>query len=161
VALVVLAGARPAVPGVRDADVTTCVGMATYTAVGPYQAHARGALFSLTALYSILGGTVGTVAVKRGLLGLSKPQLREYGKKIFVFPQDSGMLTGMGGPRRPFTVSDFGDRDVQDARGERFDVYRWASRGRADEFGVRKFLTKITFPAASGGMCPPGWMVSP
>ena len=147
-----LGAARARVPGT-----ITCVGMASYTAVGPHQAHGNGALYSRTAEYSIEGGVVGTVAVKRGLLGLSRPQLRQYGTQILVFPQDSGVLTGTRGPSRPFTVSDFGDRDIQDARGERFDVYRWTSRMEADQFGIRKFTTRITFPAASGGRCPAGW----
>jgi len=163
--LVVLAVGRE--PGTSAGTMTgtvtgtiTCVGVASYTAVGPHQAHGNGALYSRTAAYSIEGGAVGTVAVKRGLLGLSRPKLREFGTQILVFPLDSGVLTGTRGPARvPFTVSDFGDRDVQDARGERFDVYRWGSRVKADQFGIRKFATRITFPAASGGTCPSGWRV--
>src|ERR1700677_3060758 len=117
--LVVLAvGRKPGTSaGTMTGTVTgtiTCVGVASYTAVGPHQAHGNGALYSRTAAHSIEGGAVGTVAVKRGLLGLSRPKLREFGTQILVFPLDSGVLTGTRGPARvPFTVSDFGDRDVQ------------------------------------------------
>lgn len=142
-------------------DTTTCVGVASYSAVGPHQAHGKGALYSRTGAFSIEGGASGTVAVKRGLLGLSKAKLREFGRAIRVLPQDSGALMGTGGPERPFTVSDLGDRDIQDARDVRFDVYRWEARERADDFGVRRFRTVIVFPTVSGGRCPEGWRVAP
>jgi hypothetical protein len=155
---VVLAIVGIGLPPSRAALTVTCVGRATFSAVGPHQAHGKGALYSRTAAYSIEGGTVGTVAVKHDLLGLTKPRLREYGAQILVFPEDSGVLTGTRGPTSvPYTVSDFGDQDVQDARGVRFDVYRWGSRERAYQFGIRTFTTRITFPVASGGRCPAGW----
>ena len=140
--------------------VVTCEGPATFSAVGPGQATADGALYSETNPYSIRGGTDGTIAVQNGFLGLSKQQLRQYGDQIFVMPQDSDLAYRTGGPQGPYTVSDLGDKYIQNDPDVRFDIYRWNSLENAKRFGKKKFKARVAFPLESGAQCPPGWNVT-
>jgi YD repeat-containing protein len=130
---------------------------ATFTAVGPGQALAEGALFShypKEAGGSIRGGTFGTVAVQRGFLGLSDSDLRAYGTQIFVTPSDQGMIARFRGPTGPLSVSDYGDDHIQDTPGLAFDLYRFPTMKDAFGFGRKSMSATISFPAGSGGFCP-------
>jgi hypothetical protein len=147
-------------PPLYDTTAISCVGLATYTAVGPHQATGDGALSSQYSAYSIPGGVTRTVAVKRGFLELNRPLHRQYGTQIVVSPQDGGVLARTGGPAGPFTVSDYGDKHIHNTQGVAFDIYRWGSQKSALQFGRRTFMTRVTFPAASGGTCPQGWTLS-
>ncbi len=135
----------------------TCVGPALFSAVGPRQALGNGALFSKSNPYSIRGGTNATVALQSGFLGFTRAQLRQFGTQISISPQDAGAISKAGGPLGPYTVSDLGDQNIQNASGIRFDIYCWQSQTKALKFGVRQFNTQITIPIASGGSCPGGW----
>lgn len=143
---------------------TTCSGSATFRAVNESQAHAAGALYSAfpaEAGGSIRGGTYGTVAVQRGFLGLSTPQLRSNGTQIFVTPGDQGLISRLHGPTGPLSVSDIGDRKIQETPGTAFDIYRFPN-ATANRFGMRVLPnTTINFPNSSGGGCPPGFTVVP
>jgi hypothetical protein len=148
--------------GAAQSGTIKCVnGLATYKGVGGNQARAAGALSSRypkAAGGSIRGGTFGTVAVKRGFLGLSTRSLRKYGNQIYVTPEgDQDLISQLGGPRGPLTVSDYGDPYIQSTPGTAFDIYRFPTRAAGRQFGTRKIRTTITFPAASGGDCPPGY----
>jgi hypothetical protein len=137
-----------------------CQGNAQYSAVGPNQAQGDGALHSDNPnSASIDGGTQNTVAVKRGFLGLTRAQLRQYGTQIGITPSDNGMIAGSGGPSASsFSVSDLGDRNVQNAPGVRFDLYRFSSQAQALQFGLRRFNTNIKLNnAPKNAHCPPGW----
>jgi YD repeat-containing protein len=130
---------------------------ATFTAVGPGQALANGALYSdypKEVGGSIKGGTFGTVAVKDAFLGLSDSGLRTYGTQIFVTPGNQGLIARLGGPTGPLSVSDKGNTDIQNTPGVAFDIYRFPTMKGADEFGRKKMSATISFPAASGGSCP-------
>jgi hypothetical protein len=133
-----------------------CVVTATWTGVGPDQATGDGALYSRFDQYSIRGGTPGTVAVKKGFLGLSTKDLRQWGTQIYVMPADDGAIANNMGSPGLYTVSDYGDRSLQNDSGDRFDLYRFPTNRAALSFGRRTMTTTIVFPAASGGQCPAG-----
>lgn len=103
---------------------------------------------------------MGTVAVKNNFLGLSREKLREYGGQITIMPQDDDWAYNTGGPRGPYSVSDLGDKHVQNDPGVRFDIYRWDTRENAFRFGKPRFRARIAFPLASGAQCPPGWNIT-
>ena len=132
-------------------------GPATFTAVGDGQAPGVGALYSKYGRFSIRGGGRGTVAVQRNFLGLSKDDLRQYGSRIQVAPADDGLATNTGGPSPPYSVSDFGDRNIQKTPGVAFDVYRWEKATHPLRYGQGHFPTTVTFPEGIGATCPPGW----
>ena len=148
-------GGTPAKPHATEVsgetEMITCEGPALFSAVGPDQAKKKGALYSDYVKPSILGGTMGTVAAPRGFLGFDTPTLRKYGTQIVIDPSDGGRIPQSGGPAGPYTVSDWGDKNI---KGNRFDVYRWDTQEHAIDFGKQKYKTTITFPAASGGVCP-------
>ena len=136
---------------------TTCIGPATYTAVGPGQATGDGALYAKGGADPLRGGTPGTAAVQRGFLGLSTRQLRDHGRQIQITPDDDGAVAKTGGQGGTYTVSDYGDRNVQGTNGTAFDLYRWDTQKGALAFGRRRLPTTISFPADIGGRCPTGW----
>jgi RHS repeat-associated protein len=142
----------------------TCVGDATYRAVGGNQATADGALFSKypeLAGGSIKGGTFGTVAVQTGFLGLGTELLRMFGTQIFVTPDNQALISKYGGPTGPLSVSDYGDKNIQGTPGVAFDIYRFPTETAGNQFGRNVMGTTITFPAASGGTCPPSFRMVP
>lgn len=143
----------------------TCTVRATITAVGPNQAQADGALFSRypdQAGGSIRGGTNGTVAVQRGFLGLTTSQLRRYGTLIQIRPDDGSivsltddiLITQNNGPSSPWTVSDYGDRNIQGTSGVALDLYRFTTTQDARNFGRRFLQVTITVPDGIGARCP-------
>jgi hypothetical protein len=143
---------------------TNCSGWATIRGVGGKQARDNGALYSdypQTAGGSIRGGTFGTVAVQKGFLGLSTRQLRTYGTQISITPAiSSASSTQLGGPAGPWTVSDYGDPNIQATEGVAFDLYRFPTKKKGDQFGKQIMPVVIGFPSASGGKCPPGYTVA-
>lgn len=145
---------------------TSCVGEATLTAVGGNQARANGALFSKYPAQtggSIRGGVFGTVAVQRGFLGLTTRQLRQYGNQITVLPIfNQDQLALLGGPTGALSVSDYGDPNIQSSAGVAFDIYRFPTTALANQFGKQPWqFVGITFPTASGGSCPAGFVKVP
>jgi hypothetical protein len=140
---------------------TTCSGWARISAVGGNQASAKGALYSAypkQAGGSIQGGTFGTVAVQVGFLGLSTRQLRTYGTQILISPAfSSASVTQYGGPAGPWTVSDYGDANIQAMQGVAFDLYRFPTVHAANQFGIENMPVTISFPKACGGSCPAGY----
>lgn len=127
------------------------------TAVGPNQANDDGALYSKYPKESggsIRGGTMGTVAVQRGFLGLSTRQLRENGAKIQITLNDGGLLAKYGGPTAPLTVSDYGDANIQNTSGMAMDIYRFPTNKQANGFGRRKMSATIDAPDGIGAKCP-------
>ena len=144
---------------------TTCAGYARISAVGGKQASAMGALYSAYPQQtggSIRGGTFGTVAVQNGFLGLSTRQLRTYGTRISISPAfSSASVTQYGGPAGPWTVSDYGDANIQATQGVAFDLYRFPTVKAANKFGIENMPVTISFPTASGGSCPAGYTVVP
>jgi RHS repeat-associated protein len=129
----------------------------TVTAVGPNQAKGDGALFSnypAQAGGSIPGGTMGTVAVQRGFLGLTTRQLRTYGTQISITLGDSALISQNGGPSGALTVSDYGDSNIQATQGTAFDVYRFATQNGALQFGRQATTATINFPDGIGATCP-------
>jgi RHS repeat-associated protein len=152
--------AGPDFKGLRlstDTPRVTCSFNATFTAVGPNQAHANGALYSAyptQAGGSIKGGTFGTVAVQNGFLGLSTRQLRGYGTQIQIIPSNQNLISAFNGPLGPLTISDYGDANVQANHGPAFDIYRFPTNRDALGFGRRTMNVTVSFPAASGGRCP-------
>ncbi len=142
-------------------EYTTCSGFAEFTAVGGDQAQADGALYSKypeQAGGSIKGGAFGTVAVKEGFLGLDRRQWRTYGTRVFIYPDIQARISKYGGPIGALTVSDYGDKYVQNTSGVAFDLYRFPTEEKANEFGRQKNVpTGIAFPKSSGAQCPPGF----
>jgi hypothetical protein len=106
---------------------------------------------------SIQGGTFGTVAVQQGFLGPTTRQLRMYGTQILVTPDNQASIAQYGGPTGPLSVSDYGDQNIQSTPGVAFDLYRFPSVDAARQFGRRVLPVTISFPADSGGICPPGF----
>jgi len=136
-------------------DTTSCKVKAEFSAVDNSQAQGDGALYSEHGRYSIRGGTMGTVAVKHGFLNLSVSQMRQYGNQITITPDDGGLIADFGGPSGgSFTISDYGDKNIDNAAGTRFDLYRFDSHADALKFGKRAFNTTIKFPNKSGAKCP-------
>ena len=135
----------------------TCKVTATLTAVGPNQAQGDGALYSnypAQAGGSIQGGTMGTVAVQRGFLGLTTRQLRANGTQISITPDDDGLISQYGGPSGSLTVSDYGDANIQATQGVAFDVYRFATQSGALQFGRQTMTVTINAPDGIGATCP-------
>lgn len=134
----------------------TCNVSATFTAVGPGQATADGALFSkfpLEAGGSIKGGVFGTVAVKKNFLGLSLRQLRTYGTRIFITPANQDLISTLRGPTGPLSVSDLGDANIQATPGYAFDIYRFPTLREAFKYGTKATQATITYPAELGKRC--------
>jgi hypothetical protein len=134
-----------------------CKVKATVTGVGGNQATADGALYSKypdQAGGSIKGGTNGTVAVQRGFLGLTTRQLRTYGAQITITPSDDSRVIANGGPAGPWTVSDYGDSNIQGRDGISIDLYRFPTVQDGLNFGRQTMDLTITAPDESGAVCP-------
>ena len=130
----------------------TCKGTATFSAVGPLpQAPGDSAFAPGT---KPANGTVAIAGAKT--FGFGRQALRE-GKAgaIKINPQGlDDLLKETGGPLSPYTVGDYGDVNIRNAPGSRFDIYRFSTQKGALTFGKRTVPVIITVPA--GGHCPPG-----
>jgi hypothetical protein len=100
---------------------------------------------------------MGTIAVQNDFLGIGRSGLRQYGTKILVSFADNGAIMKSGGPEGPYTVSDRGDKHIQNDPSVRFDLYRWDSTQHALQFGIRSYEGTVMFPTGSGATCPAGW----
>lgn len=153
----------PYTPGLNGPQ-TTCFGTANTRAVGPNQAKGDGAFFSkYPALTggSIRGGTFGTVAVQNGFLGFSTREFRMYGTMIHITFGNEAFSGSLGGPMGSLTVSDYGDKNIQNAPGVAFDIYRFPTDEAANQYGNKITSAMIAFPTITGGQCPKGFSGSP
>ena len=130
----------------------TCKGSATFSAVGPLPQAPGDSAFA--------PGTKpanGTVAIAGAdTFGFGRRALREGAAAgIKIYPQGlDDILRSTGGPQPPYTVGDYGDVNIRNAPGSRFDIYRFSTMKGALAFGKRTVPVTITVPA--GGHCPPG-----
>ncbi len=129
-----------------------CVGTATFSAVGPLPQAPGDSAFA--------PGTKpanGTVAIAgASTFGFGRRALREgAAAAIQIYPQGlNALLQSTGGPTPPFSVGDYGDANIRNAPGSRFDIYRFPTQSGALAFGKRTVPVIIT--VLSGGQCPPG-----
>ncbi|MEG3152395.1 RHS repeat-associated core domain-containing protein [Sphingomonas sp. ZT3P38] len=140
----------------KKSGTRTCNITATFRAVGPGQATADGAFFSkypALAGGSIKGGTFGTVAVKKGFLGLTTRQFRTYGTRIFVTPGNQDLLTTTRGPLGRLSVSDYGDPNIQATAGYAFDIYRFPTTKEALTYGNKVVNATVEYPTELGNRC--------
>jgi hypothetical protein len=74
---------------------------------------------------------------------------------IRIYPKGlDNLLRDTGGPAPPFSVGDYGDANIRNAPGSRFDIYRFDTLKGARKFGKRTVETIVVVP--EGGHCPPG-----
>lgn len=66
-------------------------------------------------------------------------------------------MTQYGGPAGPWTVSDYGDPNIQAIQGVALDLYRFPTVHAGNQFGIENMPVTISFPTASGGKCPAGF----
>ena len=135
----------------------TCQGSASFSDVSQSQ---------LNYLLSQGGGALrpnivpstGTVAIGGSkTFGLSYSQLRQFGTYISVNPTDlAGMISNLGGPAPPYSVSDIGDINIRSSSGTRFDIYAFPN-ATANTFGIQNSnATTYVIPAVTGAHCPSG-----
>jgi len=136
----------------QNGNQITCKGTATFSAVGPLpQAPGDSAFTPGTKPAS------GTVAIAgASTFGFGRRALREgAAAAIQIYPQGlDDILRATGGPSPPYSVGDYGDANIRNAPGSRFDIYRFSTQKGALAFGKRTVPVTITVPA--GGTCPPG-----
>lgn len=131
-----------------------CEGLITFSAVGPNQAlgktgYARPEQNRKPQLGEVAIGGVKTFGLNRNALQRGADQ------KIKIYPHGlDKILKETGAPAPPFTVGDFGDENIRNAPGTRFDIYRFPTKALADKFGKQTAPTTIEVPAP--GYCPPG-----
>ncbi|HMD99306.1 MAG TPA: RHS repeat-associated core domain-containing protein, partial [Terriglobia bacterium] len=136
----------------------TCLGTATFSDVSQSQMNSLLTNGPGGALQPNVVPTSGTVAIGgRKTFGLSYSQLQRFGPYITVNPSDlSGIISAMGGPTPPYTVSDIGDVNVRNSSGTRYDIYAFPD-DTARNFGVQTSNATITvIPAVYGAHCPSG-----
>lgn len=129
-----------------------CDGLATFSAVGPLpQAPGYSAFDPRTKPAN------GTVAIAgANTFGFARKALRDgAASAIKIYPKGlADILRKTGGPIPPYSVGDYGDENIRDAPGTRFDIYRFPTLKQAREFGKRTVPVTISVPP--GGYCPPG-----
>ena len=129
-----------------------CDGRATFSAVGPLPQAAGDSAFA--------PGTKpanGTVAIAgANTFGFARRALREgAASAIKIYPIGiDNLLRQTGGPAPPYSVGDYGDKNISNAPGTRFDIYRFPTIPQAKQFGKRTVPVMIQVPP--GGHCPPG-----
>ncbi len=139
--------------GGAPADPLVCHGVGLYSAVGPHQGTAGGALTP----YGVTPDS-GTVAVgdPERTFGLTKRQLAKIAPHIVIQPQGlDAELKADGGPATPLSVGDIGDKSIRDSPTPAFDIYGFDTLQGARQFGRKRALTTITIPQAPGVRCPP------
>jgi hypothetical protein len=129
-----------------------CDGRATFSAVGPLPQAAEDSAFAPG-----VKPPNGTVAIAgANTFGFARKALREGAAsaiKIYPIGLDD-LLRQTGGPKPPYSVSDYGDANIRNAPGARFDIYRFPTIKQARKFGKRAVPVMIRVPP--GGRCPPG-----
>jgi hypothetical protein len=141
-----ISGPTPPVPLI-------CQGAGLYSAVGPHQGTAGGALTP----YGVRPGS-GTVAVgdPERTFGLNKRQLARIAPHIVIQPQGlDAALKADGGPATPLSVGDIGDKYIRNSKTPAFDIYGFDTLEGARQFGRRRAFTTMTIPWAPGVKCPP------
>lgn len=129
-----------------------CTGTATFSAVGPLPQAGGDSAFA--------PGTKpanGTVAIAGAqTFGFGRKALREGAAAgIKISPEGlDDVLRATGGPLPPYTVGDYGDVNIRNAPGSRFDIYRFSTMKGALAFGKR--TVSVTYKVPAGGHCPPG-----
>ncbi len=98
--------------------------------------------------------------MQRGFLGFTTRQLRTYGTRIHVQFSDQARSALYGGPSGALSVSDYGDVNIQDTHGVAFDIYRFPTEAKGNQYGTQHPIATITFPASTGGKCPAGYRAS-
>ena len=130
-----------------------CLGPATFSAVGPYPRQAPG----YSAFDPKKRPANGTVAIAgRKTFGFDNKALREgAAAAIKIYPQGlDDVLEETGGPTPPYTVGDFGDKHIRNAKGVQYDIYRFPTMRDGRKFGTHTVQTITEVPP--GGHCPPG-----
>ncbi|WP_161773110.1 RHS repeat domain-containing protein [Sphingomonas sp. RIT328] len=138
-------------PASKD-DGLTCKGRATFSAVGPYPQASGDSAFAPG-----VKPANRTVAIAGAqTFGFGRRALRQgAAASIRISPEGlDDVLSATGGPKPPYTVSDYGDANIRNAPGTRFDIYRFATKEGALAFGKRTVPYTVKVPA--GGHCPPG-----
>lgn len=129
-----------------------CDGQATFSAVGPLPQAAGDSAFAPG-----VKPANGTVAIAgANTFGFPRKALREGAAsaiKIYPIGLDD-LLLRIGGPQPPYSVSDYGDANIRNAPGARFDIYRFPTIKEARVFGKKIVPVMIRVPP--GGHCPPG-----
>jgi len=145
-------GNLPAAPAASQHDTDlTCEGTATFSAVGPLPQAAGDSAFDPG--HQPQSGTVAIAGAST--FGFGRKALRE-GAAGAIQVSPSGLddiLRSTGGPLPPYSVGDYGDANVRNAPGSRFDIYRFPTMKGARAFGKRTATTTYKVPA--GGHCPP------
>lgn len=129
-----------------------CDGLATFSAVGPLPQAAGDSAFAPGTKPA--NGTVAIAGAKT--FGFARKALREGAAsaiKIYPIGLDA-VLRKTGGPLPPYTVGDYGDKNIRNAPGARFDIYRFPTIKQARQFGKQTVPVMIQVPP--GGHCPPG-----
>lgn len=129
-----------------------CDGVATFSAVGPLPQAPGDSAFAPG-----VKPANGTVAIAgANTFGFGRKALRDgAASAIKISPIGlEDLLRKTGGPRPPYSVGDYGDKNVRNAPGTRFDIYRFPTIKQANQFGKRTVPVMIQVPA--GGRCPPG-----
>ena len=134
----------------------TCVGTVTFSAVGPLPQAPGDSAFAPGVKPP--NGTVAIAGPKT--FGFGRRALREgAAARIKIYPSGlDDILAKSGGPRPPYTVSDYGDKNIRNAAGTRFDIYRFATKAGANLFGKRKNVP-VRIEVPGGGHCPAGTAV--
>jgi RHS repeat-associated protein len=145
-------GGDPTSPPSTNANEIVCRGPVTFSAVGPLPQAAGDSAFNPGKKPAD-----GTVAIAgASTFGFGRKELREWAAaRIKIYPEGlDDLLAATGGPPPPYTVGDYGDANIRNAPGSRFDIYRFATKKGALTFGKRTVQAKMLVPA--GGHCPPG-----
>lgn len=149
-----------------------CLGFARFTAVGPQQANAKGAL----AVFGIAGHQNGDAAISPEAFGLPFPEgsnltPAQYAQRVATqaliakaAPQITidpllDLSTVTGAPLPPYGVSDIGDINVRESVIPQFDIYGFSSNAAALKFGSQIAETIITEPTYL--QCPSGFFQIP
>lgn len=146
------AGIEPVPGGPSLGRALLCDGRATFSAVGPLPQAAGDSAFAPG-----IKPASGTVAIAGAdTFGFGRRALREgAAAAIKIYPAGlDDILRKTGGPPPPYSVGDYGDKNIRNAPGVRFNIYRFPTIAQAKQFGKQTVPVMIRVPA--GGHCPPG-----
>lgn len=129
-----------------------CDGRATFSAIGPLPQAAKDSAFAPG-----VKPANGTVAIAGAdTFGFGRRALRQgAASAIKIYPVGlDDILRKTGEPPPPYSVGDYGDKNIRSAPGTRFDIYRFPTIERAKQFG--KLTVPVMIRVPPGGHCPPG-----
>ena len=132
----------------------TCYGSATFSAIGRGQVrNKKGALGNIPPNDTIainpkvFGFPYATIPEREA----AQKEIKEKGKTIRVHAPDlAAYLTGS----TTFTIGDAGDIHIRNSPVPRFDIYRFASKKDADEFGKRMSIPVTITGVPINWKCP-------